>query len=184
MDRSPRGLSRPVRRLACLVVASLAILSGPPRAAEKTGADKPAAAKDAKKKEKEYERELHYLAPQTNPRGDNWHPGDGPSQALRWMVQAVAKAGTISIIGVYPTNDMVFPIGVAMNKNLTINAGNCNHRKYIPLLLEKIRTGALNPAKILTKEEPLTAALDAYRAFDQRAPGWIKVMLEPTKLAA
>jgi threonine dehydrogenase-like Zn-dependent dehydrogenase len=142
------------------------------------------AANDAKKKEKEYERELHYIAPQTNPHGDNWHPGDGPSQALRWMVQAVAKAGTISIIGVYPINDMVFPIGVAMNKNLTINAGNCNHRKYIPLLLEKVRTGALNPAKILTKEEPLTAALDAYRAFDQRAPGWIKVMLEPTKLAA
>ncbi len=34
----------------------------------------------------------------------------------------------------------------AMNKNLTIRMGNCNHRKYIPRLLECVRTGARVPA--------------------------------------
>jgi hypothetical protein len=31
------------------------------------------------------------------------------------------------------------------------------------------------------KEEvqPLDSALDAYKAFDRRSPGWIKVKLEP-----
>ena len=30
-----------------------------------------------------------------------------PSQALRWAVEALAKAGTLSIIGVYPPTDAV-----------------------------------------------------------------------------
>lgn len=29
-------------------------------------------------------------------------PGDAPTQALRWAVKALARAGTLSIIGVYP----------------------------------------------------------------------------------
>jgi len=51
-------------------------------------------------------------------------------------VQALAKAGTLFIIGVYPLTDKSFPIGMAMNKNLTINMGNCNHRKYVPMLVD------------------------------------------------
>jgi threonine dehydrogenase-like Zn-dependent dehydrogenase len=124
------------------------------------------------------------IAPFTRPRGGNWHPGDGPSQALRWAVHVLAKAGTLSIIGVYPENDRVFPIGEAMNRNLTIKMGNCNHRRYIPDLLELVRTGAVRPSAILTQEEPLTSALDAYSAFDRRKPGWLKVKLDPRRLVA
>ncbi len=41
-------------------------------------------------------------------------------------------------------------------------------------------TGAFDPTEILTQREPITAAIDAYEAFDQRSPGWIKVELEPS----
>ena len=34
-------------------------------------------------------------------------------------------------------------------------------------------------AKVLTQVEPLSAATDAYRAFDSRLRGWIKVELKP-----
>jgi threonine dehydrogenase-like Zn-dependent dehydrogenase len=34
--------------------------------------------------------------------GHDWKPGDAPAQALEWAVDALAKAGTLSIIGVYP----------------------------------------------------------------------------------
>ncbi len=64
--------------------------------------------------------------------GKRWHPGDAPSQVLQWAVQSVAKAGTISIIGVYPQSMRFFPIGQAMNKNLTIRMGNCHHRRVHP----------------------------------------------------
>ena len=98
---------------------------------------------------------------------------------LSWATEAIAKAGTLSIIGVYPETAQSFPIGAAMEKNLTLKMGNCNHRKYIPMLLDKVLTGVLDPEKVLTQTEPMTSALDAYKAFDTRQPGWIKVELKP-----
>ena len=137
------------------------------------------AAHAAGKLEKEYALELQHVVPKSNPEGDNWHPGDAPSQVLRWMVDAVAKAGTISVIGVYPPELMVFPIGKLMNKNLTLNAGNCNHRKYLPHLLELVRTGAVDPLRLITQQAPIASAIEAYREFDRRESGWLKVELDP-----
>jgi threonine dehydrogenase-like Zn-dependent dehydrogenase len=138
----------------------------------------PSAQKVAKKKE-EFKKEVNRIAPLTNIQGDNWIPGDAPSLVLQWAVQAAAKAGTLSVIGVYPQTAETFPIGMAMNKNLTINMGNCNHRRYIPRLMDLVESGAVNPQKILTKTQPLVSALDAYRHFDKREEGWLKVELVP-----
>ncbi|HEX8822549.1 MAG TPA: zinc-dependent alcohol dehydrogenase [Archangium sp.] len=140
------------------------------------------AAKTARKERAEFKRELKEVAPKTNPDGDNWVPGDAPAQALIWAVDALAKAGTLSIIGVYPQTMRTFPIGQAMNKNLTLNMGNCPHRKYIPHLVELVRTGAVEPREILSHVQPLTSAIEAYRSFDARKPGWMKVELEPALL--
>lgn len=142
------------------------------------------AAKEADAKSKEYKRELNDIAPKANPKNGNWQPGDAPSQVLAWAVEALSKAGTFSIVGVYPQKATVFPIGAAMNKNLTINMGNCNHRKYAPKLVEMVRTGAVDPTAILTQVEPIAGAIEAYRAFDRRQAGWIKVELLPRAKAA
>jgi len=40
-------------------------------------------------------------------------------------------------------------------------------------------SGALDPADILTQEEPVTGAIEAYETFELRRPGWIKVELLP-----
>jgi len=111
--------------------------------------------------------------------GKQWEPGDAPSQALDWAVDALAKAGTLSIIGVYPATARQFPIGKAMNKNLTIKMGNCNHRKYLPRLIELVRSGEIKPTEVLTKRERLADVIAAYKAFDLRQPGWVKVELRP-----
>ncbi|WP_062431678.1 zinc-dependent alcohol dehydrogenase [Herbidospora daliensis] len=104
--------------------------------------------------------------------------GDAPAQALNWAVEMVAKAGSIGVIGVYPPGATTFPIGAAMNKNLTIQAGNCNHRRYAPKLLSKIASGAADPTTVLTRHEDLPSAVSAYEAFDRHDPGWTKVSLE------
>ena len=119
------------------------------------------------------------VAPHTNPEGYNWQQGDAPSQALEWAVAALAKAGTLSIIGVYSPESRNFPIGIAMNKNLTINMGNCHHRKYIPELIELTVSKRIDPAAILTQVKSMGDAIEAFKAFDMRAAGWIKVELEP-----
>jgi threonine dehydrogenase-like Zn-dependent dehydrogenase len=98
---------------------------------------------------------------------------------VQWAVKALAKAGTLSIIGVYPQTDQFFPIGAAMNKNIAVNMGNCNHRRYIPILLEIVRSGMIDPADFLTQQQPFTSVIDAYKAFDTRQAGWVKVELRP-----
>ena len=96
---------------------------------------------------------------------------------LRWAVESIAKAGTLSIVGVYGELDR-FPIGSAMEKNLTVQMGNCNHRKYIPHLLELVTAGVFDPSMVLTQHEPLTDALAAFESFDRRESGWVKVALD------
>jgi threonine dehydrogenase-like Zn-dependent dehydrogenase len=104
--------------------------------------------------------------------------GEAPSQALQWGVQGVAKAGTVSIIGVYPPSMTYFPFGTAFGKDLTVRAGNCNHRKYVSMLMNVVAGGVVDPTVVLTEKEPLTDVIDAYRMFDEKKPGWMKVEVE------
>jgi threonine dehydrogenase-like Zn-dependent dehydrogenase len=163
---------------------------GTDRAIDAVGVDavapkKGPAAAQARKEKKQHQQEVHEVAPRTHPRGDLWVPGDAPSQVVSWAVQALAKAGTLSIIGVYPDSDRFFPLGLAAGKNLTVNMGNCNHRATIPMLVDLVRSWTVDPAEILTQTAPLASAIEAYKAFDRREAGWVKVKLEPeTELAA
>ncbi|WP_216326719.1 zinc-dependent alcohol dehydrogenase [Deinococcus aestuarii] len=138
-------------------------------------ADHGPAAQQARQEAGEFEEQLSQVAPD----GTAGNVGNAPSQALEWAVQSVCKAGTLSIIGVYPPTMQSFPIGAAMNKNLTIKMGNTPHRKYIPYLLDLIQQGTLDPEGLLSRAEEMSDVLSAYRAFDERRPGWLKVELVP-----
>jgi threonine dehydrogenase-like Zn-dependent dehydrogenase len=135
------------------------------------------AAEESGKLADQFRHEQEQAAPKTSPRGAQWVPGDAPSQALRWATQAVAKAGTVGVIGVYPPQYESFPLGTAMNRNLTLKAGNCNHRRYVPGLLSRIATGGADPTSVLTQQEDMPTVVEAYEAFDRREPGWTKVTL-------
>jgi len=37
----------------------------------------------------------------------------------------------------------------------------------------------VKPERVLSQPEPMTAAIEAYKAFDLRRPGWLKVGLSP-----
>ena len=125
----------------------------------------------------EFKRAQRPVAPEQHPHNGTFQPGDAPGQALEWAIKSIAKAGTLGIIGVYPPEAKTFPIGAAMNKNLSINAGNCNHRAYIPKLLEMVRAGIIDRTEVLTKVEPLTNVIEAYEHCDRREAGWIKTEL-------
>jgi len=59
--------------------------------------------------------------------------------------------------------------------------GNCNHRKYLPALVDFVGAGIIDPSEVLTCTAPIANALDAHESFDRRAPGWMKVKLEPSE---
>ncbi|RRR96805.1 zinc-dependent alcohol dehydrogenase [Glycomyces terrestris] len=137
----------------------------------------PAAEPTAREAER-FEQERSAAAPEGDPGGDQWVPGDAPSLALQWAVDAVAKAGSVGIIGVYPAGFRSFPIGAAMNKNLTVKMGNCNHRRYLPHLLDVVAAGAVDPTAFITRHEPPLDAIAAYESFDRREDGWLKTVLD------
>ncbi|MFC4454170.1 zinc-dependent alcohol dehydrogenase [Deinococcus sonorensis] len=141
-----------------------------------TGPAKP----DAEEEQQDQET-VQKTAPDADPHDGHWVPGDAPTQVLQWSLEVVKKGGQIGIIGVYPPNLNTYPIGKAMNKNVTLRMGNCNHRAYIPRLVDLVASGVVDPTRVLTRQEPLTDVISAYEAFDQRQPGWIKVELEPAQ---
>lgn len=126
----------------------------------------------------QFDREQAEAAPVAAPEGDQWVPGNAPSLAARWAVDCVAKAGTIGVIGVYPPGFTGFPFGQAMNKNLTVHMGNCNHRRYLPKLLKMVARGGFDPTAFITQHEKPTAAVSAYETFDRREEGWVKTVLD------
>jgi threonine dehydrogenase-like Zn-dependent dehydrogenase len=158
--------------------------AGPDRAIDAVGVDAatatrgPAADKSARK---EFKHELEKIAEMGTPKGDVFQPGGAPSQALKWAIEAVAKAGTVSVIGVYTAPVQDFPIEQVMNKNLTLKSGNCNHRRYMPEMIELVRSGVIHPEEFLTQVQPITSAVDAYQAFDRHQAGWVKVKLDPAQ---
>ena len=104
--------------------------TGPDRIIDAVGID---AESPGDQRSEEFSGEVDELTSEQPGEGSRFRrPGDAPSQALRWEVEAIAPAGTLGIIGVYPPAAEHFPIGMAMNKNLTLKMGNCNHRRYVP----------------------------------------------------
>ena len=142
------------------------------------------AAEQAQEQAEQLDAARDQVAPETNQQGDLWRPGDAPTQAAQWAVQAVAKAGTIGVIGVYPPQLRSYPFGEAFNKNLTIRTGNCPHRRYVPELIRLTATGAVDPARVLTQVETVPEAIEAYESFDRREEGWIKTALVTDSVGA
>ncbi|MGV9210268.1 alcohol dehydrogenase catalytic domain-containing protein [Micromonospora sp. RB23] len=135
-------------------------------------------ARDAAEQNRAEQRQISPDANQDVTDG-RWKPGDAPTQAQTWAAESLAKMGTLGIVGVYPANDRYFPIGTVLGRNLTVQAGNGNHPRYIPKLLAMVESGRIDPATVVTQHEPVTDALSAYREFDLRSPGWLKVALRP-----
>jgi threonine dehydrogenase-like Zn-dependent dehydrogenase len=144
-------------------------------------AERPAhgpAAEALAEEEETFDAERDRTAPVQRPdERSTWVPGDAPSLAARWSVELAAKAGTIGIVGVYPPQSDRFPIGEAMQKNLTLQMGNCNHRRYLPRLVDMVASGVLDPTPLITRWATSENVLDAYENFDRREHGWTKVAL-------
>jgi threonine dehydrogenase-like Zn-dependent dehydrogenase len=98
---------------------------------------------------------------------------------LRETIQCCAKAGTISMPGVYIDKLDNIPFGAAMNKGLTFKMGQTHVQRYMSLLLNKITKGEIDPSKIITHKMKLKDAPKAYKEFADKQDGCIKVVLTP-----
>jgi threonine dehydrogenase-like Zn-dependent dehydrogenase len=85
----------------------------------------------------------------------------------------------VSIIGVYGPPWNLVPIGVAMNKGLTLRGAQCSVRRHMPLLLDHIRAGRIDARAIISHRLPLDDAPKAYHMFANKQDGCVKVVLVP-----
>lgn len=99
--------------------------------------------------------------------------------ALRHMIQACTKGGKVSVAGVYGGLVDKFPMGSAFGKGLTFKMGQTHVHRYMQPLLERIMNGEIDPSYIITHRYTLDEAPDAYKMFNDKADGCIKVVLKP-----
>lgn len=99
--------------------------------------------------------------------------------ALREIILACAKGGTVSIAGVYGGLADKIPFGAAFNKSLTFKMGQTHVQRYMPRLLERIERGDIDPSFVITHRMRLDDAPRGYQIFRDKQDGCIKVTLEP-----
>jgi threonine dehydrogenase-like Zn-dependent dehydrogenase len=99
-------------------------------------------------------------------------------QALREAIMACRKGGTLSILGVYGVMDK-FPIGVIMNKGLTVRTAQQHGQKYLPRLLEHLVRGELDPSFLVTHRFSLEDAPRGYDMFKTKEEGCVRAVFVP-----
>lgn len=102
---------------------------------------------------------------------------------LREMIKCVRKAGTISLLGVYGGMVDTFPMGVAFNKGVNFRMGQVRVQAFQHLLLDLILEELIRPEEIITHTLALDAAPEAYRLFNRKEDGCLKVVLKPGRPA-
>jgi len=98
--------------------------------------------------------------------------------ALREAIVACRKGGVLSILGVYGLMDK-FPLGVIMNKGLTVRTAQQHGQKYLPRLLEHAARGELNPAYLATHRFSLEEAPRGYQMFKHKEDGCVRAVFVP-----
>jgi glutathione-independent formaldehyde dehydrogenase len=112
-----------------------------------------------------------------------------------WVIEALSKlihpGGRLGIIGVFVDQDpgasgelerkgaLAVPWGSLFKKGVTIGMGRDHDERYNGRLRDLIVTGRAKPSTIISHHEPLDRAPDAYRHFDARRDGYLKVVLRP-----
>jgi threonine dehydrogenase-like Zn-dependent dehydrogenase len=99
--------------------------------------------------------------------------------ALREVIQACRKGGTVSLAGVYAGWVDKMPMGAACNRGLTLRMGQTHVQRYMAPLLQMIQDGSIDPSFVITHRVPLDKGPEMYKTFRDKEDGCIKVVLKP-----
>ncbi len=101
--------------------------------------------------------------------------------ALHDAIGVVRRGGTVSISGVYGGTADPMPMMDLFDKQIQLRMGQCNVRRWIDDILPLVEDPAdpLGTLDLTTHAVPLDQAPEAYKAFQQKSDGCIKVVLKP-----
>lgn len=95
--------------------------------------------------------------------------------------QCVRKFGIVVFIGVYGMRYNAFPFGDFFARNITMKMGQASVVHLMPHIYQMIVADQIDPTEIITHRLPISDAEHAYRIFDRKEEGCVKVVLKPGK---
>ena len=114
-----------------------------------------------------------------------------PNVVLNQLIDVINPTGALGIPGLYVPSDpggvddeakqgmLSIRFGKLFEKGLRLGTGQCNVKRYNAYLRDLIIAGRAKPDFVVSHQVPLDEAPDAYRRFDRREDGYIKVILNP-----
>jgi threonine dehydrogenase-like Zn-dependent dehydrogenase len=100
--------------------------------------------------------------------------------ALYSAIDIVRRGGTISLSGVYGGAADPMPMMTLFDKQIALHMGQCNVKKWIPEIMPLLTDAdPLGVDSFATHRLPLSEAPEAYRSFQEKADGYVKVQLKP-----
>jgi 2-desacetyl-2-hydroxyethyl bacteriochlorophyllide A dehydrogenase len=100
----------------------------------------------------------------------------GHPDALGMACRLARKSGTVSAIGVY-AEPIELHMGIVWIKGLTLRTGQANVIKHLDPVLERLVSGELDPAPLVTHHMQLDEAPEAYEVYDRHEA--LKIVLTP-----
>jgi threonine dehydrogenase-like Zn-dependent dehydrogenase len=101
--------------------------------------------------------------------------------AFHTAIHAVRRGGTISLAGVYGGMTDPIPMLIAFDKQVQLRMGQANVRRWVDDILPLL-TGSDDPLGVdafATHHLRLDEAPEAYKMFQEKADGAVKVLLRP-----
>ena len=116
-----------------------------------------------------------------------------PDQVIHDLARLINPNGRLGIAGVFLPNDakpvgeiekrgdLTVPWQTLFKKSVAVGMGRDNDERYNTQLRDMIIAGRAKPSQVVSHRLPLSQAPDAFKKFDQRIDGYIKVVLDPNK---
>lgn len=103
----------------------------------------------------------------------------GSDATVDLALRLVARRGTVSVIGVQQSKRYAFPLERAFGAGLTFRIGTCSVPEELPALFPLVQSGRLRPERYISHHMPLSEGAEAYRLFEARNSGALKMVLVP-----
>ncbi|MBM9400623.1 glutathione-dependent formaldehyde dehydrogenase [Gluconacetobacter azotocaptans] len=105
--------------------------------------------------------------------------GTDRPHVLRQAIMCCRNFGTVSIVGIYGGLLDKIPMGSAINRGLTFRMGQTPVQHYLPMLMDRIVKGDIDPSFVITHRATLEDGPELYKTFRDKRDGCIKVVMKP-----
>jgi threonine dehydrogenase-like Zn-dependent dehydrogenase len=105
--------------------------------------------------------------------------GTDRPHVLRQAINNTRNFGIVSIIGVYGGFVDKIPMGSAINRGLTFRMAQTPVQHYLPMLMDRIVKGEIDPSFVITHTGTLEDGPEFYKTFRDKKDGCIKVVMKP-----